>query len=118
MPTYTRTGQRRLPDEEIIALYLSGLDSETVGFRASCSPTTILDIVRRAGHQVRPPGNRPSRPKLLTDGEIIRQYRNGATGPEIAAAAGVTPNTVYAILKREGIPRRAPSASFKKGRGG
>jgi hypothetical protein len=39
--------QRRLPDEEILRLYVEEkLDSSTIGIRAECTSTTVLEIVR------------------------------------------------------------------------
>jgi hypothetical protein len=114
MPTYTRTGQRRLPDQEIISLYLSGLDSETIGFRANCSPTTVIDIVRRAGHPIRPRGNRPGIQRSMEDGEIVRLYRNGQTGQQIADAAGCSVGTVYRILQRHDVERRPSNNSLQR----
>jgi hypothetical protein len=39
--------QRHLPDEEILRLYVEEkLDSSTIGIRAECTSTTVLEIVR------------------------------------------------------------------------
>jgi hypothetical protein len=95
-------------------LYLSGLDSETIGFRANCSPTTVIDIVRRAGHPIRPRGNRPGPRRSMEDGEMIKRYRLGETGQQIADAAGCSVGTVYRILQREGVDRRPSNASLQR----
>lgn len=99
--------QRTLPDEEIVALYAGGLDSDTIAARANCNATTVLDLVRRAGETVRRPGGRP-RPDShrLSDAEICERYRKGQNGPDIADAAGCATSSIYNILKRNGIPRR------------
>jgi hypothetical protein len=111
MPTYTRS--RLLPDDEIISLYLSGLDSETIGFRARCSGTTVLQIVRRAGHPVRPRGNHPGTPRAFSDGEMCKRYRLGESGQQIAAAAGCSIGTVYRILAANNVPRRPSNNSLQ-----
>lgn len=113
MPTYTRTGQRRLPDQEIVSLYLSGLDSETIGCRANCSPTTVIGIVRSAGHPIRPRGNRPGTTRTMSDGEIIKAYRNGKSGQQIAAAAGCSTGTVYRVLVANNVERRPSNNSLQ-----
>jgi AraC-like DNA-binding protein len=111
MPSYA-TGRlrRKLPDAEIVRLYVEEkLDSDTIGARAGCSSTTVLDLVRAAGGTVRKPGAPRQRAVLLIpDAEIIRRYRAGDSGPLIAYAAGCTPSTVYRILKDHGIAVRPP----------
>lgn len=111
MPSYVSGARRRtLPDAEIVRLYVSeNLDSDTIGARAGCSATTVLDLVRAAGHEVRKPGGRPRNIKVPED-EICRRYLAGETGPDIARALGCTPSAIYHILRRRGVPRRADAA--------
>jgi DNA-binding CsgD family transcriptional regulator len=106
-----RYGSRRrtLPDDEIVRLYVEGLDSDTVGARANCSCGTVLDLVRAAGQQVRRPGGRPHNLKVSED-EVCRRYLAGDSGPAIASAIGCTPSAIYHVLKRRGVERRADSA--------
>ena len=108
MPSYIHgRAARRLSDPEIVALYVGGLDSETIGAKADCSASVVLGLVRRAGETVRPPGGRGGRRKrALDEAEICRRYALGATGPEIAEAAGCVLSTVYTILRRHGVVRR------------
>lgn len=109
MTSYTRR-RRTLPDEEIVKLYVDERqDSETIAFRAGCSSSTVLAIVRAAGHEVRRPGSPPPlKPRMISDAEIIRRYRDGQAGPRIADAAGCTPATVYRILRDHDVTVRPP----------
>lgn len=98
---------RSLPDAEILRLYAAGVDSETVGFRAGCSGGTVIKVVRRLGGTVRGRAGRPAdHQRKLSDHEIIARYRTGASGRELAEAAGCTAPTIYHILSRHGEPRR------------
>jgi hypothetical protein len=106
MVSHTYSARRRtLPDEEIVRLYVGGLDSDSVGARANCSSTAVLDLVRAAGHQVRKPGGRKHAIAMPED-EICRRYQGGESGPVIALAAGCTPSSIYSILKKHGVARR------------
>jgi hypothetical protein len=115
MVSYVRgRGARTLSEPEIIALYLSGEDSATVGAKANCDATTVLYLVKRAGHPVRPRGPRPRLKVLpLTDAEILESYREGLSGPTIADRCGVSAATIYKILKDGGCPCRPPASTAK-----
>lgn len=110
MPSYVRGRKRRaLDDAEIIRLYIEEhLDSESIAFAAQCSSTTVLDIVRAAGHPVRRPGRGAPRHRHVSDEEIIQRYRAGQDGPRLAAIAGCTPGTIYRLLRRHNVPVRPP----------
>lgn len=110
MPSYVRN-RRTLDDAEIIRLYVcEQLDSDTIGAKAQCSGTTVLNIVRSAGHPVRKSGRGVPRSRLIDDAEIIRRYRDGASGPAIADAAGCSASGVYHVLRRHGVAiRPAPT---------
>lgn len=110
MPSYVRGKRvRKLDDETIIRLYVEErMDGESIGIEAGCSGTTVLDIVRKAGHPIRPPGRGVPRPRHISDGEIARRYRAGEDGPRLAQAAGCTPGTVYRILRTMGVDVRPP----------
>jgi len=125
MPSYVRgQGRRTLSDEEIIRLYLSGIDSDTIGYRANCSSTTVTNIVRAAGEAVRGRGTRPRKNLLIEDGEVLRRYRNGESGPTLAAAAGCTTAVIYRIIREAGghvrasISQKGGRRSVKDGRNG
>lgn len=113
MPSYVRGKRARtLDDPEIIRLYVEEqLDGESIGIRAGCSGTTVLDIVRSAGHPIRPPGRGVPRPRLIPDAEIARRYRAGEDGPRLAQAAGCTPGTIYRLLRLQGVHVRPPPSS-------
>lgn len=97
--------RRRLPDDEIVRLYVEGLDSDSIGARANCSGTVVLSLVRSAGYPVRKPGGR-KRALALPEDEICRRYLSGQSGPVIARVALCTPSSVYNVLKKHGVPRR------------
>jgi DNA-binding CsgD family transcriptional regulator len=107
------TGWRRtLSDAEIVRLYVEeGLDSDTIGARAACSGTTVLDKVRNAGHPVRKPGGRRKTAILkLSEEQICALYRAGESAPAIADRAACATSTIYLILRRHQIPRRPDAA--------
>lgn len=107
-----RTAGRTLSDAEIVRLYVAGEDSTTVAFKANCDSTTVLNLVRQAGETVRRSGGRRTTNKLkLTEAEICRRYFAGESGPTLADAAGTSPSTIYGVLKRGGVQRRAATVS-------
>jgi hypothetical protein len=109
MASYVRGRRsRQLSDDEIIKRYVEdGADAESIAFDARCSGTTILTIVRAAGHEIRKSGRGAPRQRLISDADIIRRYRDGQSGPLIADAAGCTPGTIYHLLRRNGVELRA-----------
>jgi DNA-binding CsgD family transcriptional regulator len=107
MPSYVRgRGGRKLSDAEIIRLYVSGRDADAIGFDAGCSSTTVLNLVRAAGETVRPSGGRRRSVLAISRDQIVQMYRDGQSGPQIAAVAGCTPSTVYHTLRAAGVPLR------------
>jgi DNA-binding CsgD family transcriptional regulator len=108
MVSYIRGRLRTLSDAEIIARYLAGEATDAIGQDANCPPDTVLYLVRRAGHQPRPRGPHSTKKLIITDAEIVKLYRDGLSGPVIAARAGTTPATIYGRLRRYNVPRRPP----------
>jgi len=108
MPSYVRGGRpRALTDEQIVSLYVDEmLDGDTIGAAARCSGSTVLNLVRAAGQQVRPSGGRRRSTLSIPESEVARLYLDGQSGPQIAAIAGCTPSAVYHILRRNGVPIR------------
>jgi hypothetical protein len=106
---------RTLNDAQIIAAYLAGEDSHTLGARANCSGETVLYLVRRAGHQPRPRGARKQTKVLpLTDLEIAQLYTvEGLSGPVIAERCQTTAATIYSRLRANNVPRR-PAGEVSK----
>lgn len=100
--------RRTLSDADIVRLYVEGLDSDTIGARANCTATTVLDLVRKAGEIVRSSGGprKPDRHRL-TDAEICARYRRGDSGPTIADAAACSASAIYHILRRNNVPVRS-----------
>ena len=67
MPSYVRgrPPQRPISDEEILRLYVEEkLDGDTISYRAGCSSTTVLDIVRKLDGVVRGRGRGSERKTL------------------------------------------------------
>lgn len=95
-----------IPDEQIAEMYASGLDADSIGYRAGCSGSTILAIVRSLGGTVRPPGSNPGKPLRVSAEELVRRYQAGESGPILAAAAGCTASTVYRLLRNHGVKMR------------
>lgn len=108
MPSYRRgrLASRLIPDDKIVELYASGLDADSIGYRAGCCGTTVLNIVRDAGGTVRPAGSNPAKPLKLTAAEICKRYLAGESGPILADAAGCTASTVYRLLRAHGVVMR------------
>lgn len=114
MASYVRGRRRRhLSDDEIIKRYVEdGADAESIAFDARCSGTTVLAIVRAAGHEIRKGGRGAPRKRLIDDSEIIRRYRAGQSGPLLADAAGCTAGTIYRLLRSYGVEvRPAPNGA-------
>jgi hypothetical protein len=87
-------------------MYASGLDADSIGYRAGCCGTTVLAIVRAAGGTVRAPGSNPGKPLRLSADVIVRRYLAGESGPILADAAGCTPSTIYRLLRQHGVTMR------------
>lgn len=114
MPSYVRgQGRRSLTDEQVIHLYLSGLDSDSIGYRANCSGTTVIAIVRAAGHEIRKKGGR-RHSLIMSDADIAKLYVAGQTGPQIADSIGCTPSSIYHVLRRLGVQIRDDAAAVAK----
>jgi DNA-binding CsgD family transcriptional regulator len=109
MVSYVRgRAARTLSDAQIVERYIAGKSSADISLAANCTCDTVLYLVRRAGHPIRPRGARPRKILPLTDVDIIRLYTvDGLSGPTIADRAGVTAATIYGILKRAGVARRS-----------
>ena len=110
MPSYAqgRPTQRLISDAEILCLYIEEkLDSDTIGYRAGCSSTTVLSIVRASGAGIRSRGKRGKRKALkLTDAEIIQRYNDGASGVTLAERAGCDHGMIYRVLRLHGVSVR------------
>lgn len=99
--------KRLLTDEQIVDLYLSGIDSYTVGLRANCDATEVLKKVRAAGHQVRKRGGRPLLSLSIPIEQAVKLYQqDGLSVQDVADRAGVNRATMAKALRRAGIPIR------------
>lgn len=104
----------------MVDLYLSGVDSFTVGLQANCDAATVLKAVRDAGYPVRPRGGRkPNARSSLAIEEAAKLYRAGLSVQEVADRAGLDRATMAARLKRHGVEMRSLSevARLKRLRG-
>lgn len=108
MPSYRRgrPASRLIPDQQIFEMYVSGIDADSIGFRAGCCGTTVLQIVRSLGGTVRSPGAGRDKPLKLTAAEICKRYQAGESGPILAAASGCTASTIYRVLRAHGVTPR------------
>lgn len=119
MPSYQRghaRNGRHLTDAEIVELYAAGADALSIGMRAGCCDTTVRNLVRAAGGVVRPRGGRPRRALLISGDEIVRLYRSGLGGVELADRAGCAPGTIYRVLRESGVHVRPSFAASKADR--
>lgn len=116
MPSYT--GRHRvMTDAEILAAYTEQKDADLVANAAGCCADTVRRIVKAAGLPLAGcAGKQWARPLKLSDAEIIRRYRAGEGGPELAVAAGCSAATIYYRLRRAGIERR-PAPKGRQVRG-
>ena len=108
---------RVLSDPEIVAMYLSGVDSLTVGLNAGCDAQTVLNIVRAAGHQTRRPGGVKRRKHTdMPIEEAARLYESGMPVQAVADKAGLDRETMKERLREFGVRIRSLSevATMKK----
>ena len=111
MPHRARVGlaHRLLPDEEIVSMYLFGVDADSVGYRAGCSAGTVLKIVKAAGHQPRRRGgHKPAQQGSLPPEELIRLYKSGLSIEKVAAQSGWSAYVVRKTLLEAGTRIRPP----------
>lgn len=101
---------RLLTDQQITELYAGGLDADSIAFRAGCSGTTILKIVREHGGTVRPAGSNPGKPLKISAEELVERYLRGESGPRLAETAGCSVATVYTHLRQAGVTLRNTGA--------
>lgn len=100
--------KRTLTDSEIVQMYLSGIDSMTVGLNANCDAQTVLKIVRAAGFPTRPPGGvKKHKPSRLTIEQAAQLYRSGLSVQEVADKAGIDRSTMHARLRTAGVEIRS-----------
>lgn len=106
---------RNISDAEILRLYVEeGLDSEIIAMRAGCCAGTVLKAVRDLGGAVRRRSGLPADyARKVSDEDVVRRYKAGETGRELAAEANCSTVTIYRILSLAGVPRRPAHKSFR-----
>lgn len=113
MPTYTANKQR-MSDAEIAELYRVTRNATDIAIAAGVSPWKVQNIARAAGIPIRGRNER-IRHLRLTDEEICRRYKAGASTTEIAKSADCSPSQVNNILRKAGVTiRRASPPRPKK----
>jgi hypothetical protein len=99
--------ERRLPDQEIIDLYFSGLDADAVGYRAGCHGATVLNIIKRAGLKPRRQGGvKPLKPTAWAEDRVELEYLAGMTLTTLAEKSGINRENLRRILIRRGVRLR------------
>jgi hypothetical protein len=108
--------RRSMTDDQIVALYGELQDADLVAYRAGCSNSTVLALVRKAGQPVAPRGGRPGRRRPLgcPETEIVRLYLAGLTAPEVGARVGCTDSAVYRVLRAHNVPRRRGAVGLRR----
>lgn len=112
-PSY-RAIKRTMTNEEIIAAYLAGDDSDTVGWKAGIHAQTVRKILSAAGVPLRPPQRGRRSPLALDELEICRRYIAGESGVALAAALGTSEARIYGILRRHDVPRRSTTVMLRR----
>jgi len=102
---YHRTYLSRAELQRVARLYESGMSAASVGRTLGLGGSKVIYRLHRLGIEVRPAGHygRVSKDELKRTGEL---YASGLTGTEVAQRLGLGLPTVYARLRRMGVPRR------------
>lgn len=104
---------RRFTDTEkaeILRLYESGVMSSEISRRFQCGVSSVLDLVRRLGGDVRSPGGEHAR--ALTDDQemkLIEMYEQGVRVGQILKDFNITRSGFNSIRRRRGVPARPPT---------
>ena len=117
MPHRARVGlsQRLLDDAAIVEMYMSGVDAESVGYRAGCSAGTVYKLVRAAGHTPRRRGGvKNTQLGRLPPDELVRLYESGLSMERIAERAGCSLHMVRKSLLASGTRIRPPGEQFMR----
>jgi transposase-like protein len=96
--------------QEIVQVYLSGISTNKIGKELGCHKSYVSAVLREYAV--------PYGPRRLTGAEeveMIRLYRDHASGTEIARRFETTPTSVYGALMRHGVARRPPNNGFVGG---
>jgi DNA-binding CsgD family transcriptional regulator len=132
---------RHLTDGEIVEAYASGATAREVAELAGCSPTTVLNIVRRNGGSIRRVGIRAEtgrnawsdadkrarrialaisagqRHYRLSERQIVDHYVSGLSAREVALLAGCAHSSIYDVLRRHDVPTRDRRLALRLAKG-
>ncbi|GGL27486.1 hypothetical protein H9L10_03670 [Phycicoccus endophyticus] len=114
---------RRFDHQAAVREYLAGETASQVGQRHGVTVRSVLNALHAAGHQTRPPGPRPYKPRgpraTTPVDEIVRLYTvEHLSPPEIARRVGASPKAVRENLDRAGVQRTDARATHSGGRNG
>lgn len=109
-----------MSDAQIVEMYLSGVDSMTVGLTARCDAQTVLKLVRAAGFQTRSRGGvKKNKASSLPMEQAARLYNAGLSVQEVADKCGLDRATMTNRLKAFGVEIRSlPEVARLKARQG
>lgn len=92
---------------QVVEAYVGGRGVERVGKRFGISPRQVLNILKEAGVQIRPPGA-ARRPPTGPREEAIRLREQGLSFSKIAAALGLNhPQTAWRLVNKK-VEKTAP----------
>lgn len=89
--------------EKLAADYEAGATARELATQEGCGQEKIRRLLHRHGVTLRPPGVQP----LVLPLQAVRDYRNGASGEQIAQRYGHPLPTIYDALRRSGVEIRS-----------
>jgi hypothetical protein len=102
-----RSGLTSADDAQIALRYKAGESSVNLSADFNVTPRTILLILRRLGIKIRQTRRPKNDPSAAQEVEISGRYKNGESMENLAAAFGVTSETVSKVLARNGVAARS-----------
>ena len=93
-------------EDEVVAAYGSGATIIELAARFECSRTTIADVLRSRGIELRARG--PRSPLDGREEEVVVAYEAGATVRELVERFDANQRTVRKVLAEAGVAMRPP----------
>jgi hypothetical protein len=99
-------------ESEVCLRYTQGENCPQLGEAFTVNASTIHNVLRRNGIKLR--SNKEAQGGLADaqESDVCVHYEAGATAPQLGKNFGVCSATIYAILDRNGIERRASGIKF------
>jgi Mor family transcriptional regulator len=114
-PTATRRPTARYEEEQAItAQYVQGLSVPELSAQCGMTDKRIYYVLKKHGITLRPRGGIGKVLSAAQEDEIVASYQGGIDAIQLATQYGVGSTTVYEVLKRHGVARRANSDIFRK----